>query len=61
VMFHHEISYRTAQERGRIQARLLAELTDGVRTLAEVDYARAERRVESALPALADLSSVTKL
>jgi kynurenine 3-monooxygenase len=61
VMFHHEISYRTAQERGRIQGRLLAELTDGVRTLAEVDYARAERRVESALPALADLSSVMKL
>ena len=61
VMFHHEIPYRTAQERGRIQARLLAELTDGIRTLDEVDYARAERGVESALPALADLSSVMKL
>jgi hypothetical protein len=60
-MFHHEISYRTAQERGRIQAQLLAELTDRARSLADVDYALAERRVESALPALADLSSVMKL
>jgi kynurenine 3-monooxygenase len=61
VMFHHEIPYRTAQERGRIQARLLADLTAGARSLADVDYARAERGVESALPALADLSSVMKL
>jgi kynurenine 3-monooxygenase len=61
VMFHHEIPYRTAQERGRIQAQLLAELTAGARSLADVDYARAERRIESALPALADLSSVMKL
>jgi kynurenine 3-monooxygenase len=61
VMFHHEIPYRTAQKRGRIQAELLAELTSGARSLADVDYARAERRVESALPALSDLSSVMKL
>jgi kynurenine 3-monooxygenase len=61
VMFHHEIPYRTAQERGRVQAQLLAEFTAGARSLADVDYASAERRVESALPALADLSSVMKL
>jgi kynurenine 3-monooxygenase len=61
VMFHHEISYRTAQERGRIQAQLLAELTAGARSLSDVDYAHAERRVESALPPLSDLSSVMKL
>jgi kynurenine 3-monooxygenase len=61
VMFHHEIPYRTAQERGRIQAQLLAEFTAGARSLSDVDYARAERRIESALPALSDLSSVMKL
>jgi kynurenine 3-monooxygenase len=61
VMFHHEISYRTAQERGRVQAQLLQELTFEARSLADVDYARAERRVEAALPALSDLSSVMKL
>ena len=61
VMFHHEISYRTAQERGRVQAQILAELTREAASLADVDYARAERRVESALPPLSDLSSVMKL
>ena len=61
VMFHHEIPYRTAQERGRVQAQLLAELTSGAQSLADVDYARAERLVEAALPVLADLSSVMKL
>jgi kynurenine 3-monooxygenase len=61
VMFHHEISYQTAQQRGGVQARLLAELTAGVETLADVDYARAARDIESRLAPLADLSSVTKL
>jgi kynurenine 3-monooxygenase len=61
VMFHHEISYRTAQERGRVQAQLLAELTSEARSLADVDYVRAESLVEAALPALSDLSSVMKL
>jgi kynurenine 3-monooxygenase len=61
VMFHHEISYRTAQERGRVQAGLLAELTREAKSLADVDYGRAERLVEAALPALSDLSSVMKL
>jgi kynurenine 3-monooxygenase len=61
VMFHHEIPYRTAQERGRVQAQILAELTHEAESLADVDYARAERLIEAALPALADLSSVMKL
>ncbi len=61
VMFHHEIPYRTAQERGRAQARLLAELTADAESLADVDYARAEQLIEAALPALSDLSSVMKL
>ena len=61
VMFHHEIPYRTAQERGRVQGQLLAELSAGTRTLADVNYARAERLVESMLSPLADLSSVMKL
>ncbi len=61
VMFHHEISYRTAQERGRVQAQILAELTREAESLADVDYARAERLVEAALPEFSDLSSVMKL
>jgi kynurenine 3-monooxygenase len=61
VMFHHEIPYRSALERGRIQSRLLADLTDGATTLAEVDYARAAREVESRLAPLPTRSSVTKL
>ena len=61
VMFHHEISYRTAQQRGRVQTELLAELTREAQSLADVDYARAQRLIEAALPALSDLSSVMKL
>jgi kynurenine 3-monooxygenase len=61
VMFHHEISYLTAQERGRVQAQILAELTLEAESLADVDYARAERLVQASLPALSDLSSVMKL
>jgi kynurenine 3-monooxygenase len=61
VMFHHEISYRTAETRGEIQARLLGELTAGAVSLADIDYARAARDIESRLEPLSDLSSVTKL
>jgi kynurenine 3-monooxygenase len=61
VMFHHEIPYRTAQERGRVQAQILAELTREAASLADVDYARAERLVEAGLPEFSDLSSVMKL
>jgi kynurenine 3-monooxygenase len=61
VMFHHEIPYRTAQERGRVQAQLLADLSAEARSLADVDYGRAGREIESRLPALTHLSSVMKL
>ena len=61
VMFHHEIPYRTALERGAIQTRLLAELTESAATLADVDYSRAAREIESRLAPLSALSSVTKL
>jgi len=53
VMFHHEIPYRTALERGAIQAELLAGLTaDPVTTLSQVDFERAEREIRSRLPPL---------
>jgi len=49
VMFHHEIPYRVAQQRGAIQARLLAELTSGCATLGDVDFERAEREIKARL------------
>jgi kynurenine 3-monooxygenase len=61
VMFHHEIPYRIALERGAVQAQILADLTLGAATLADVDYARAAREIESRLSPLQDLSSVMKL
>jgi kynurenine 3-monooxygenase len=46
VMFHHEIPYRTALDRGTVQSRLLSELTEGsVFRLEDVDFARAEREI----------------
>jgi hypothetical protein len=53
VMFHHEISYRTAQQRGLVQARLLTQLTAGRRSLEEVDFGLAGREINRALPPLA--------
>jgi kynurenine 3-monooxygenase len=53
VMFHHEIPYLTAQQRGAVQAGILAELTRGeVSALSEIDFARAERRINASLPPL---------
>jgi kynurenine 3-monooxygenase len=49
VMFHPEISYAEAQRRGVVQARILRELTAGADTLADVDFARAAKLVESDL------------
>jgi len=49
VMFHHEIPYRTALERGVLQSRLLAELTADATTLEQVDFAHAAREVERRL------------
>jgi kynurenine 3-monooxygenase len=46
VMFHHEIPYRIALERGAVQSRLLIELTEGaVSRLEDVDFERAEREI----------------
>jgi kynurenine 3-monooxygenase len=45
VMFHHEISYRTAEQRGLVQTRILSDLTLGATTLADIDYPRAEREI----------------
>ena len=53
VMFHHEIPYADALRRGRLQSRLLAELTADATALGDVDYARADRTIMSLLPPLA--------
>jgi kynurenine 3-monooxygenase len=50
VMFHHEIPYLAALERGAAQAQLLAELTSGIASLEQVDFALAGREIESRLP-----------
>jgi kynurenine 3-monooxygenase len=53
VMFHHEIPYLTAQQRGATQTEILNSLTaEGVDTLAQVDFERAEREVNTRLRAL---------
>jgi kynurenine 3-monooxygenase len=62
VMFHHEIPYRTALERGTVQEQILAELTADTTALSDVELLRAEREVERRLePISQDRSSVTKL
>jgi kynurenine 3-monooxygenase len=45
VMFHHEIPYRVALDRGRLQERLLAVLTAHAGTLEDVDFERADRDI----------------
>jgi kynurenine 3-monooxygenase len=53
VMFHHEIPYRTAQQRGAVQSKILSDLTRGaVSALSEVDFERAGREILSRLPPL---------
>ena len=49
VMFHHEIPYRTAFERGTVQARLLAELTGSAATLEDIDFEHAGREIDARL------------
>jgi hypothetical protein len=49
-MFHHEIPYLAALERGAAQAQLLAELTSGISSVEQVDFALAGREIESRLP-----------
>ena len=49
VMFHDEIPYAVAMDRGRIQNKILAQLTRNVSTLAAVDYQAAQRLIEERL------------
>jgi kynurenine 3-monooxygenase len=52
VMFHHEIGYAQALERGRVQQSILDQLTDGVYEMGEVDMALANRLVHAGLEPL---------
>jgi hypothetical protein len=52
VMFHHEISYQTALNRGDVQAGILDALTQSAASLTEVDFARAEREIDMRLAPL---------
>jgi kynurenine 3-monooxygenase len=66
VMFHHEIPYRAALERGIVQAELLAQLTAGAASgLGDIDFERAEREIHARLaplqPSANARSSVMKL
>ena len=53
VMFHHEIPYLTALERGASQTGILEDLTQGpVHSLADVDFERAGKLIDAALTPL---------
>jgi len=49
VMFHDEIPYAVALERGRIQNKILQQLTRNVSTLGAVDFQAAQRMIEERL------------
>jgi len=52
VMFHHEIPYAIAFQRGRLQAEIVELLTVGRSSLADVDYALAAAEIERRLAPL---------
>lgn len=52
VMFHDEIPYGMALERGRIQNKILAQLTRNANSLAAIDFEAASRMIEERLPPL---------
>jgi kynurenine 3-monooxygenase len=53
VMFHHEIPYQIAQQRGTVQAEILHGLSAGsITALSEVDFERAGVEINSRLPSL---------
>ena len=56
VMFHDEIPYAVAMERGRIQNKILALLTRNVSTLAAVDFQAAQRMIGERLPPIPSTS-----
>jgi kynurenine 3-monooxygenase len=53
VMFHHEIPYHLAMERGHAQSVILGELTQTAKALGDVDYDKARALIEARLPLLA--------
>ena len=52
VMFHHEIPYLTAQQRGAVQDEILSGLTQGAGALSDIDFGRAELEIIAKLPPL---------
>ena len=52
VMFHAEIPYATAQQRGDIQAEFLDEVTRDATEIGQIDLDAAEREASTRLPAL---------
>jgi kynurenine 3-monooxygenase len=52
VMFHHEIPYAVALERGRIQQEILEELAAHATSVEQVDWTLATRLVQTRLSAL---------
>jgi kynurenine 3-monooxygenase len=52
VMFHHEIPYALALERGKVQASILAQLTADADTLAAIDPGRMDALVQESLAPL---------
>jgi kynurenine 3-monooxygenase len=54
VMFHEEIPYRLAFDRGRIQDEILEQLTRNAENIAQVDFARAQRLIEERLSTISD-------
>jgi kynurenine 3-monooxygenase len=57
VMFHHEIPYRVAFERGRVQADLVARLTATVDSVAEIPAAQMDAMVTELLDPLPSLAA----
>lgn len=49
VMFHHEIPYAVAYERGRIQGQILEELTRDARSIAQINLQQAEDKIKASL------------
>lgn len=54
VMFHHEIPYATALQRGVIQQRILRELTSNAADLTQIDFVWADRLIRDRLPELSN-------
>jgi kynurenine 3-monooxygenase len=52
VMFHDEIPYAVARDRGAVQQQLLLELTRDYRSLQDIDLDAAANCVREALPPL---------